>query len=363
MSKIINVTRAIYPTMLPYLFKHIKLLRSYWYTNDGRYVRELENNLCKLWGVKNVVLMSNGTLPLIFLMNQIPSNSKVITTPFSFVATTSSIVSTGNFPLFVDLAPKTLSIDTASLDEIIAKNNPSCVLLTFVYGLMPDMDVIKHLSKKYQIPFYFDASHSFGVEKDGVSALSHGSASTISFHITKIFSTIEGGALVTNNDELANKARSWRNFGIHEGKITDLGINGKMSEFHALFGIQSLKHVGREILRRRNLLEKYKQQFNESEIEVVDSPNASYAPIIFESEQKLLRAQAILIQNGIIPRRYFYPSLDTLDFLPLISKSVCPNSRDISERILCLPIGKDVSSRKAIRIAHFVLKSVDNAKY
>jgi dTDP-4-amino-4,6-dideoxygalactose transaminase len=227
---------------------------------------------------------------------------------------------------------------------------------------MPDMDLINQLSRKYRIPFFFDASHSFGVENDGVSALSHGAASTISFHATKIFSTIEGGALITNSDELANKARSWRNFGIKEGKITNPGINGKMSEFHALFGIQSLKIVEREIKRRKSLLEKYKQLFDDSEIEVVDSPNASYAPIIFKSEQTLLKAEEVLIKNGITPRRYFFPSLDTLDFLPLASEAICSNSRDISKRILCLPIGKDVSDRVAKKIASLLLEEVDRAE-
>ena len=343
MKKLINVTQAIHPNRLKYIVKHLKLVNSHWYTNDGKYLKELENRLREIWKVSNVVVMANGTLPLTFLMEQLPKGSNVLTTPFSFVATASSIKAAGHNPIFVDLSQNEVHVDLNRLESEIVRSLPNAVLLTHVYGTLPDTDALEKLSIKYQIPIFYDASHSFGVNHNGRSAVSYGAASTISFHATKIFSTVEGGALITNDNDLAEKARAWRNFGIEQGEIRGLGINAKMSEFHALFGLELLPSMEREISRRRKLMSLYQEIFSGPDTTVVASPNGSYIPVIFKSEQDLLAMHSSLLKKGIVTRRYFYPSLDSLEFLQNSDSVPCTNSRNLAPRVLCMPIGKDVN--------------------
>lgn len=352
MKRIVNVTKAMHPKKIPYMIKHFNLLRSHWYTNDGICVRNLEKELANRWEVKNVIIMANGTLPLIFLMENLPKQSKVATTPFSYIATASSIKAAGHRPVFIDLVESSMHVDFDILETSIKNGDVDAILLTNVYGIMPDLVALEKLKITYKLPVYLDASHSFGVAYNGKSALSFGDASTISFHATKIFSTIEGGALVTNDDSLADAARKWRNFGISNGEIEALGINAKMSEFHALFGLQLLPLMSKEIKRRQELILRYKEIFKDTNVRVVDSPNGSYAPVIFPTEMELISFQSKLSKRNILTRRYFYPSLDTLSFLSDSGNQICKNSRDIAGRVLCLPIGNDVTKKTLIVIGN-----------
>jgi dTDP-4-amino-4,6-dideoxygalactose transaminase len=343
--KKIQVTSAIKPNALFFLFFVFKILRTNVFTNNGPRVRELEQKLQILWGVKHVVAMANGTLPLICISNTLKANGKIATTPFSFVATTSSIIETGHQPIFVDLDPQTYRSNISQLRNILETGNIDAILLTHTYGIQHEIESVIKLGSENGVKVFFDASHCFGVNFKGKSILTFGDASTISFHATKILSTIEGGALVTDSDDLANYARMWRNFGIHDGEIIGPGQNAKMSEIHALFGLLTLRKTAKDIQRRQILKAKYRKISEQLNLELLDSPNGAYMPLILPSESCLIEFIRILETKNIFPRRYFYPSLNQLSWLSHDTSVECPISSDLSSRIVCLPSGSDVNDR------------------
>ncbi len=345
MKKKVQVTLSLKPNAIIFLFLILKLLRSNIFTNNGPRVEALECKLKNLWGVKHVVLMANGTLPLICMANSLGKGGKIVTTPFSFVATTSAIVEAGHKPVFVDLSAHTLRTDISKLREVLEKEEVTAILMTHTYGIQHEIDEILRLGIEYGVKVFFDASHCFGVDFNGSPLVSFGHASSVSFHATKILSTIEGGALVTNSDELAAYARNWRNFGIQDGQIVSCGQNAKMSEIHALFGLVVLRKTSRDLKRRLSLKKKYKEMAENLNLQFLDSPNGAYMPIVFPTESHLLEFMRILERERIFPRRYFYPSLNELSWVREIISIDCPVSCDLSSRIVCLPSGSDVNQR------------------
>jgi dTDP-4-amino-4,6-dideoxygalactose transaminase len=339
------VTKPVSPSKWRLTFYFLDILQSRIYTNDGKYLRWLESDLRKRWNVKHVVVMSNGTLPLICLLEMLGRNKKILTTPFTFVATTNAILASGNFPIFVDIDRETLLPSVEAIEEYLNRGEISAVLLTQVFGIVPDYERIQALSKRYNVPVFFDSSHSFGVETKSGSAYGIGHATSASFHSTKIFSTIEGGAVITNDSAIFEYAKAWRNFGITNGEISQQGINAKMHEFSAAFGLAVLPRMKSEMVRRRNLFEKLRKIVSSDSVRVVNSPNASYFPIVFRSEIEMLEIKARLEDVGIFPRRYFYPSLDELSKNLGFADQLCPISRSISSAILCLPMGHNVNSK------------------
>ena len=346
MKKPIQVTRSASPNFIRYLMYSTQMFRSRSFTNGGRFESKLEKSLSDRFDIPNVVLMSNGTMPILFLLSQLPRNSTVLTTPFSFVATTSSIFFSNLRVRYVDIDESTLLPSLKSVSDAVNANSIDAILLTQVYGKFDGLHEIQEFAKEKNIPLYIDASHSFDVFDDsGNSVFKMGDASTTSFHATKLLSTAEGGALFTSSDRVAQEARRWKTFGYESGQIVSVGINAKMSELSAIFGLASIDRVTNEILRRKKIANHYRNGILRDDLIFVNSPNCSYLPVIFPTREETNEVIANLNSKGIFPRRYFYPSLDLASAELGLSNDVCPVSRSVSERILCLPIGDDVKKK------------------
>ncbi len=350
----INVTRAVRPSRLRTIFHINKVLNSRWYTNDGSYLKKFELELCDQFDLHHAVVMTNGTLPLLGLLQQY-NPGQVLTTPFSFVATTSSILMSGHTPVFVDIDQKTLQVSIPELEKLLENNTFKAMLFTHVYGRPENISELERISQKYQVDLLFDASHCVGVKYLGKSVFEYGKASTLSLHATKILSSTEGGVVFTKDDLLAAKMREWRNFGISNGEISSVGINAKMNEFSSVLGLESLRTLNQELSRRKEIAYLYFKELSQY-VEIVHSPNSSYFPILLKNEAATLKLVKDLQTENVYPRRYFYPPLNRLPFID--NQVTCLNAEEISTRILCLPIGDDVTNRKAIKISQVVINSL-----
>ena len=329
-----------------------------WFTNNGPLVQQLEQELKDYLHVSNLLYVSNGTVALQIAIKALGLSKEIITTPFSYVATTSSIVWEGCTPVFVDIDPHTLNIDPTKIEDAITSETEA-ILATHCFGNPCDIDAIDLIAKKHGLKVIYDAAHCFGTKYKGNSVFSYGDVSTVSFHATKLYHTIEGGALFASNPKVLQRMSLMRNFG-HDGpdRYEGVGINGKNSEFHAAMGIVNLRYI-QEILDKRKLIShEYSKELSEKslvipEIQKDANYNFAYYPIILESEEVLLKIKAILESNNIFPRRYFYPSLDNLNYV----EGECPTSQDIASRILCLPMYHSLSLPEQYRI-HQLINSV-----
>lgn len=322
-----------------------------WFTNNGPLVQQLEQELKDYLKVPNVLYVNNGTIALQIAIKALGITKEIITTPFSYVATTSSIVWEGCTPVFVDIDPQTLNIDPTKIEEAIT-NNTEAILATHCFGNPCDIDAIDLIAKKHNLKVIYDAAHCFGTKYKGKSVFSYGDVSTVSFHATKLYHTIEGGAVFASDSEVLKRMGYMRNFG-HDGpeRFEGVGINGKNSEFHAAMGIINLTYVDEILDTRRRLVNVYDLLNHHLPLtrpvahEYAECNN-SYYPIIFRTEEEVLRTEAILANHKIFPRRYFYPSLNLLEYVD----GSCPVSEDISSRIMCLPLYHDLSSLDQQRI-------------
>ncbi len=336
----INVTKTYLPNIDKYKNYIDEIYASGQITNNGQMVKRLEKRLAEYLGVKNLILVANGTVALEIAYRTLELKGFAITTPFSFVATTSSLVTNGLLPIFVDIDSKTLNIDPKKIEEKITPNT-SAIVATHVFGNPCDVEAIEEIAKKHNLKVVYDGAHTFGVNYKNKNIANYGDITTLSFHATKLFHTIEGGALIINDDELVQKARYLINFGIkNQEEIPHLGTNAKMNEFEAAMGLCILDDIENIRNSRKEVYETYKKEL-EGIVEFQEqnensTQNYSYFPVVFENEEQLLKVQKALNEKEIFPRRYFYPSLDTLDYIE--PKQECEISRDISKRILCLPI-------------------------
>lgn len=341
----IPVTKAFLPPLEDYQSYLQGIWERGWLTNNGPLVLELEEKLRSRLGVKHLFFVNNGTIAIQIALKALDcKGGEVITTPFSYVATTSSVVWEGFTPVFADIDPRTLCLDPRRVEEAITDRTVA-ILATHVFGTPCDVDAFRRIETEHGIPVLYDAAHAFGVSVQGRSVLTFGSMSTLSFHATKVFHTAEGGAIVTENDELAHKISYLRNFG-HNGpeQFFGLGVNGKSSEFHAGIGLSVLKCIPTLLEKRERLArlydDKLQQLFDDGFIvkpALLRAPegNNSYYPVLFRSEEELLVAVQALREREIQPRRYFYPSLSTLPYVDATTK--VPVGEDISKRVLCLP--------------------------
>jgi dTDP-4-amino-4,6-dideoxygalactose transaminase len=340
----INVTK----TYLPPLEEYVRYLEGIWergqLTNNGPLVKELEARLKEYLGVKHLFFVSNGTIALQIAIKALDLNGEIITTPFSYVATTSSIVWEGCRPVFVDIDPDTLNLNPDLIEAAITPRT-TAILAVHVYGHPCDVDRIQAIADQHGLKVIYDAAHAFGVKYQGRSLLVHGDISTLSFHATKLFHTVEGGALVTNDDEVAHRMSYMRNFG-HRGteSFWGLGVNGKNSEFHSAMGLCVMSKFPELVAKRKAASELYDQLLEDYGLTkprlLADTCyNYAYYPVLFSSEKDLLKAIRILNEKNIYPRRYFYPSLNTLEYVTYQSMSV---SEDSSKRVLCLPLSHDL---------------------
>lgn len=352
----INVTK----TYLPPLKEYTKYLRSIWknhsVTNNGPLVVDLEERLKKFLGVKHLFLVSNGTFGLQTAIKVLRLKGEIITTPFTYIATASSILWEGCVPVFVDIDEKSLCIDPKKIEAAITKNTVA-ILPVHVFGNSCDVKAIEKIARKAKLKVIYDAAHAFAVTLNNQSILSFGDISVLSFHATKIFHTIEGGAIITQNDDLAQKIAYHRNFG-HNGQeaFFGLGVNGKNTELHAALGLSMLPRLQEIIKQRKRITEEYDKYLKKTSLQfqvrnAQVNYNFAYYPVIFESEGKLLEVRDSLFRRDIFPRRYFYPALSSLDFLNTKS---CPIAEDISKRILCLPIYHDLSIQQVQKIVKII---------
>ena len=340
----INVTKSF----LPPLEQYIEYLKGIWerghLTNHGPLVNELEDKLRTYFGVKHFFFINNGTVALQIAIKALELKGEVITTPFSYVATTSSIVWEQATPVFADIDPDTFTIDPLKIEAAITSKT-SAILATHVYGIPCDVEAIKKIADKHKLKIIYDAAHAFDVKCNGKSILEYGDISTLSFHATKLFHTVEGGGITTNDDELAHRISYMRNFG-HKGQeeFWGLGINGKNSEFHAAMGLCLLPNITTIIKERKERCDLYTSLLKDLDVQLYKLPknvewNYAYFPVVFKNEKTLLIIKDVLNALYIHPRRYFYPSLSTLGY---VSGNPTPVSDDISERVLCLPLYNDL---------------------
>ncbi|KEO75005.1 DegT/DnrJ/EryC1/StrS family aminotransferase [Anditalea andensis] len=357
----LNVTK----TYLPPLDEYTKYLEGIWssakLTNYGPLVQKLEADLKSYLGVKHLFFVNNGTLALQIAIKALGLSKKIITTPFSYVATTSSIVWEGCEPIFADIEKDTLSLDPSLIEDLITPDTEA-ILATHVYGIPCDVERIQAIADKHNLKVIYDAAHAFGVKFKDSSILNYGDVSTISFHATKLFHTGEGGAIVTDNDEIAYKISYMMNFG-HDGpeKFVGIGINGKNSEIHAALGLCILPKVGELMDLRKSIHKIYDDHLAGNGIirpYIGDNVtyNFAYYPVILPSEQLLLKVIKALNQEDIFPRRYFYPSLADLNYVQY--EGNLPVTDDVCARILCLPLFHDLSEDNVINICSIIEKCI-----
>lgn len=344
----INVTKTYLPPLEEYTAYLKKVWESGWITNNGPLVQELENRLKKYFGVKHLFFTSNGTIAIQIAIKALGLTKEIITTPFSYVATTTSILWENCKPIFVDIDKDTFCVNPDLIEERITKNTEA-ILATHVYGIPCDVERIEAIANKHGLKVIYDAAHAFGTNYKNRALASYGDISTLSFHATKLFHTVEGGAIITNNDELARKIRLLRSFGHIKDDYFSIGINGKNSEFHAAMGLCILDKVPGFIEERKQLHEHYDKQLKgiyhlKPSVPTNTEYNYSYYPILLKNEEELLKVKQELERNNIIPRRYFYPSLNTLPYIEKNDR--CPISESYANRVLCLPmfneLGKDI---------------------
>lgn len=353
----INVTK----TYLPPLEEYESYLKKIWengtITNNGPFAQQLVKSLEKKLNVSNLVFVSNGTVAIQLAIKALDLSGEVITTPFSYVATTTSLLWENCSPVFVDIEPNYFCIDPDKIEAAITANT-TAILATHVFGLPCDVDRIDKIAKKHNLKVIYDGAHAFGCELKGRSLLSYGDITTLSFHATKIFHTGEGGAVICSDADLANKVTLLSRFG-HTGEenYISLGINAKNSELHAAMGLCVLPKIDEIIETRKKTTGLYDKLIDITFIKRPQIPislayNYAYYPVIFETHEMMMKARENLIKNSIFPRRYFYPSLNTLPYIQ--SQAKCPVSESIASRVLCLPLYFDLLASDVEAIASII---------
>jgi dTDP-4-amino-4,6-dideoxygalactose transaminase len=358
----IPVTKA----SLPPLDEFISYLKGIWktgqLTNNGPLCRQLADDIADFLGVSYLELVSNGTIALQLAIKALDLKGEIITTPYSYVATTNAILWEGCEPVFVDIESKTFCIAPDLIEAAITERT-SAILATHVYGYHCDVVRIQEIADKHKIKVIYDAAHAFGVRLAGESILQYGDCNILSFHATKLFHTAEGGAVVCKDVEVAKRISLMKKFGhVGEDDYIDIGINAKMSELHAAMGLCILPVVDDIIASRKECSGWYDDQLKDSllqrpQLSVGLEYNYAYYPVIFSSHDVMMKARKALLDNGIGPRRYFSPSLNTLPFLKRELKRACPDSEDISSRILCLPL-YDGLTKNQVTIICSIIKRI-----
>lgn len=329
-------------------------------TNQGPLLLELEDKLSHYLGIDFELFhyVTNGTIAIQIALNALDiKDGEIITTPFSYVATTSSILWERCTPVFVDIEPNNFTIDPSKIEQAITPQTKA-ILAVHVFGYACEIETIQKIADKYNLKVIYDAAHAFGSFYQNKSLLNFGDISTCSFHATKLFHTIEGGAIIANNEELSKKIELIKRFGHNGDNHYELGINAKQSEIHAAMGLANYPYINEIIKKRKTISHKYDEFLSN----LVQRPavqkdldyNYAYYPVVFKSEKELLSIFAALEKEEIYPRRYFYPSLNTLPYLA--NQQSCPISEDISSRIACLPLYPELETRHIEKICRIIKK-------
>jgi len=338
--KRLNVTKTFLPPIEEYRQYVQQIWESDWLTNQGPLLQEFEQKIGQYLGVSNFHFVGNGTLAIMVALQALDvTEGEVITTPFSYVATTSAIMWQGCRPVFVDIDPQTLCIDPNKIEAAITPATKA-ILPVHVFGNPCDIEAIDAIAKKHNLKVIYDAAHAFNVTYNEQSIFNHGDISIGSFHATKLFHTVEGGSLVVRDKLINDKVELIKRFGHQGDEHVMLGINAKASEFHAAMGLCNLKYVDDILSRRKTVAGWYDELLGDSFERPVQSPEANrnyaYYPVLMHDEKRLLSLLAALNQEQIFPRRYFYPSLNKLPYV--VGVQSCPVSEDIANRIVCLPL-------------------------
>lgn len=371
MSKPIYVTQPF----LPPLEEFLPYLQQIWankiLTNGGPFHQQLEDELCRYLGVKHISLFTNATIALVTALQSLRISGEVITTPYSFVATSHSLLWNGIKPVFVDIDPVTLNLDAAKIEAAITPET-TAILPVHCYGHPCDVEAIQRVADDYNLKVIYDAAHAFGVQDRSGSVLRHGDLSVLSFHATKVFNTFEGGAIISPDEKTKIRIDQLKNFGhVGEATVVAAGINGKMSEFNAALGLLQLQYIDSSISHRKIIDQAYRQALKsvkgirclETSGEIVS--NFAYFPILVEPAYDKTRDElnVALKENDIVTRRYFYPLISEYPMyrgLPSADKKLLPVANLASLQILCLPIYPDLSLEKVVEIAEIIAEFGNN---
>lgn len=367
MAKPIYVTQPHLPPLeelIPYLEK---IWESKILTNVGPFHQQLEMELCTYFGVKYISLFANGTIALLTALQALRISGEVITTPYSFVATSHTLLWNNLKPVFVDIDPKTCNIDPKKIEAAITPNT-TAILAVHCYGNPCDVDAIQKIADIYGLKVIYDAAHAFGVRYKNQSLLNFGDLSVLSFHATKVFNTFEGGAIVSPDAKTKKRIDYLKNFGFaDEVTVTSPGINGKMSEFNAALGLLQLKHIGEAIARRKAIEAHYRACLADIKgIQLLPLPqntegNASYFPIFVTDDYPLSRDELYfkMRESGIFVRRYFFPLISTMPMyrtMPSAAKEHLPIAHQIANQVICLPIYPALSKDEVESIVELIVR-------
>lgn len=366
MSRVNDKPITVTSPLLPPLEEFIPYLEKIWegrlLTNCGPMHQALEQALCEYLGVKHISLFANGTLALITALQVLGITGEVITTPYSFVATTHALTWNGLKPVFVDIDPVTLNLNPEKIESAITSETRA-ILPVHCYGNICAVEEIRHIADSHNLKVIYDSAHAFGVQDAGGSVLRHGDLSILSFHATKVFNTFEGGAIVSPDAETKRRIDYLKNFGfLNETTVVMPGINGKMSEISAAFGLLQLKHIDKALERRKEVDSLYRTLLCEIAgvhclpVGKQTVSNYAYFPILIEEDFPLSRDELYekMRKRGILVRRYFYPLISDFSMynhLPSASEESLPVARSIAAKILCLPIYPDLDREDVVRIA------------
>lgn len=362
----ILVTRSSMPSMEEYIEEIRSIWDSHWLTNMGEKHKALQAELQKYMGVPAVELLTNGHMALELSLQAMNLQGEVITTPFTFASTTHAIVRNGLEPVFCDIDPETYTMDVTQIERLIT-DRTCAILPVHVYGNVCNIEEIERIAHKYELKVLYDAAHTFGETYKGQGIGNFGDASCFSFHATKVFNTIEGGAVCYRDPDMGRRLYELKNFGIHGPEEVDaVGANAKMNEFCAAMGLCNLRHVDEEIAKRRAVVERYREhlegvdglRLNAQQPEV--RSNYAYFPVVFDenlfgaSRNEVMDA---LAQNGIGARKYFYPLTNTFEcFHGKYDVDATPVALHVAKRVLTLPLYADLSMEDVDRICKIVLE-------
>jgi dTDP-4-amino-4,6-dideoxygalactose transaminase len=346
----IPVTKPFLPPISEYMAQVQRAYDNEWLTNRGELVLELEEKLKEYLEVSNILIMNNGTIPLQIALKLLGNGGEVITTPFSYVATTAAIVWENCSPVFVDIHPEYLTIDETLIEAAITPKT-TCILATHVFGNPCNVEEIDRIAKKHNLKVIYDAAHCFGVKYKGKSIFEYGDISTCSFHATKLFHTGEGGAIFCKDEELSHRIFYSHNFG-HNGPndFYGVGINGKISELQAAMGLAVFPYMDTILAKRKEIIEFYNTNLDFTKIRPLKIRentlwNYSYYPVLIENESLLLELLSKLKEIDIYPRRYFNPSLNKLNY---VNYQFLMNSQKIADTIICLPLFYDLKTESLL---------------
>jgi len=366
MNKLITVTQPYLPPLDEFVSYLQQIWDNKWLTNNGPLHQQLEQELADYLGVKYISLFSNGTLALISALQALNIQGEVITTPFSFVATTHSLWWNKLMPVFTDIEPEYLNMDPSKIEAAITEKT-SAIMPVHVYGNPCQTAEIQRIADKHNLKIIYDAAHAFGVKKDGISIMNCGDLSVLSFHATKVYSTIEGGAIISHSEAMKHHIDNLKNFGFRgELVVEEPGINAKLNEVQAAYGLLQLKYVDGFIEKRKRITELYRELLKDVQgirflNDMEDVTHAySYFPILVDAEQYGMSRDDLydkLKQHNILGRRYFYPLISDFEpykSLPSATKENLPVATKIAHQVLCLPIYVELEESDVRRIVGII---------